>query len=94
MGKQLWISCNTELEKWQKLLNRKPKMIMVTSYKDNLYKMFYRWHLPPARLDSRFLIYLINVRNVIKKQVLINMYVGLVIKLKMFGLKYCTYMAC
>ena len=26
------------------------KITLATSYKENLYKMFYRWHLPPSRL--------------------------------------------
>ena len=40
---------NIDLEKWQGLWSRKYKMTMATSYKENLYKMFYRWHLPSDR---------------------------------------------
>ena len=41
---------NIDFEKWQKLWSRNYKMTMAASYKENLYKMFYRWHLPPNRL--------------------------------------------
>uniref|UniRef100_A0A2D4JTW9 Reverse transcriptase zinc-binding domain-containing protein n=1 Tax=Micrurus paraensis TaxID=1970185 RepID=A0A2D4JTW9_9SAUR len=43
-----------ELQKWQKLWDRNYKLTMATAYKENLYKMFYRWHLPPARLAKMF----------------------------------------
>ncbi|KAF7245550.1 hypothetical protein EYD10_08337 [Varanus komodoensis] len=38
---------NIELEKWQKLWERNIKVTLATSYKENLYKMFYRWYLSP-----------------------------------------------
>ena len=34
------------IEKCQKLWTINYKMTMASSYKENLYKMFYRWHLP------------------------------------------------
>ncbi|KAF7236098.1 hypothetical protein EYD10_17095, partial [Varanus komodoensis] len=41
---------NIELEKWQKLWERNIKVTLATSYKENLYKMFYRWYLLPNQL--------------------------------------------
>uniref|UniRef100_A0A8C7DXU6 AIG1-type G domain-containing protein n=1 Tax=Naja naja TaxID=35670 RepID=A0A8C7DXU6_NAJNA len=43
-----------ELDKWQKLWDRNYKLTMATMYRENLYKMFYRWHLSQARLAKMF----------------------------------------
>ncbi|KAF7244640.1 hypothetical protein EYD10_09237 [Varanus komodoensis] len=45
---------NIELEKWQKLWKRNIKITLATSYKENLYKMFYRWYLSPNRLAKMY----------------------------------------
>lgn len=44
------IGHNIQLADWEKLWKQNIKMTRATSYKENLIKMFYRWHLPPARL--------------------------------------------
>lgn len=45
---------NIDLEKWQKLWTKTHKMTLATSYKENLHKMFYRWHMSPAKLAKMF----------------------------------------
>uniref|UniRef100_A0A670ZNF7 Reverse transcriptase zinc-binding domain-containing protein n=1 Tax=Pseudonaja textilis TaxID=8673 RepID=A0A670ZNF7_PSETE len=38
------------LAEWEKVWGRNNKITKSVAYKENLYKMFYRWHLPPSRL--------------------------------------------
>uniref|UniRef100_A0A670ZPK2 Reverse transcriptase zinc-binding domain-containing protein n=1 Tax=Pseudonaja textilis TaxID=8673 RepID=A0A670ZPK2_PSETE len=38
------------LAEWEKVWGRNNKITKSAAYKENLYKMFYRWHLPPSRL--------------------------------------------
>lgn len=39
-----------QLDEWQQLWSVNYKLTVATSYKENLLKMFHRWHIPPARL--------------------------------------------
>lgn len=48
------IGYSIELIKWEEIWTKQLKFLMATSYKENLYKMVYRWHLPPARLAKMF----------------------------------------
>lgn len=43
-----------ELEKWEEIWGKTLKLTMSVSYKENIYKMLYRWHLPLARLSKMF----------------------------------------
>uniref|UniRef100_A0A8C6XLP4 Reverse transcriptase zinc-binding domain-containing protein n=1 Tax=Naja naja TaxID=35670 RepID=A0A8C6XLP4_NAJNA len=41
---------NINLDDWQKIWTRNKKITLATPYKENLYKLFYRWHITPTRL--------------------------------------------
>uniref|UniRef100_A0A2H6N391 Reverse transcriptase zinc-binding domain-containing protein n=1 Tax=Micrurus carvalhoi TaxID=3147026 RepID=A0A2H6N391_9SAUR len=41
---------NIELEDWEEIWQKNLSITKSVSYKENLYKMMYRWHLAPARL--------------------------------------------
>lgn len=43
-----------ELEHWQKFWSFKYKLSAIATHKENLLKMFYRWHLPPSTLAKMF----------------------------------------
>uniref|UniRef100_A0A2D4G4D1 Reverse transcriptase zinc-binding domain-containing protein n=1 Tax=Micrurus corallinus TaxID=54390 RepID=A0A2D4G4D1_MICCO len=44
------IGHNITLIEWENLWNRNNKVTISAAYKENAYKMFHRWHLPPWRL--------------------------------------------
>uniref|UniRef100_A0A8C7E3S4 Reverse transcriptase domain-containing protein n=1 Tax=Naja naja TaxID=35670 RepID=A0A8C7E3S4_NAJNA len=41
---------NIEIDEWEHNWQMNYKLTLSTAYKENLYKMIYRWHLSPARL--------------------------------------------
>lgn len=53
---------NTEMSEWDKIWTANIKITKATNMKKNLYKMFYRWYLPPEKLSKMYL-FLINVRS-------------------------------
>uniref|UniRef100_A0A2D4HSL7 Uncharacterized protein n=1 Tax=Micrurus lemniscatus lemniscatus TaxID=129467 RepID=A0A2D4HSL7_MICLE len=45
---------NIDLADWEKMWNKNYTLTRSAGYKENMYKMFYRWHLPPMRLSKMY----------------------------------------
>lgn len=52
LGKELWVQyiSRDPGNIWSTII----KLMKATSYKENLYKMFYRWHLTPGKLAKMY----------------------------------------
>lgn len=42
------------LESWEKIWTTNIKITKATAYKENLYKMFYRWYITPEKIAKMF----------------------------------------
>lgn len=45
---------NIPLDSWEQMWKTNIKITKAASFKENLYKMFYRWHLTPDEVAKKY----------------------------------------